>query len=223
MAQRVSRFGLYQARVSSVSGGVGPPRSSFHCVLKRSTAAVTYAAATLPVLELRPSAITCTTPPRPERMLRSKSAGIWMTIRARFLPIVCADLFRAAQVRHAIEHARAVELRHELGRRIAAIGVEQRIGHFVQIERGRIAEQQRLHDHGHHQHQAAARIFQDGDQLLADQDRDAVERRVHASCFRVLIRMSTNSTIAAITSTAASLISRPGTLPARNSVCSAST
>ena len=74
MCQRVSRFGLYHARVDE------PDRRAALAVLRSPVGIECFddcylcIPSLLPaVLEFRPSAITCTLACRPERSLRSKS------------------------------------------------------------------------------------------------------------------------------------------------------
>ena len=78
-----------------------------------------------------------------------------------------------AQIGDALEHARAVELGEKLVRGGAAVLVEHGIGNVVQIVGRGVAEDQALNDRRNEQAEAAARILEDRQQLLAGQREDA--------------------------------------------------
>ena len=78
-----------------------------------------------------------------------------------------------------LEHARAVQPGQQFMRGRAAVLVEHGVGHVVQVEGRGVAEDQALHDRRHEQGDAAARILQDRQQLLADQGQDAQQGVEH--------------------------------------------
>jgi len=61
----------------------------------------------------------------------------------------------------------------------APIAIERGVGHVVQIQRRGVAEQQALQNRLQQEHVTGARIFQDRQQLFADQSHHAKQRGEH--------------------------------------------
>src|SRR5690606_5231614 len=133
------------------------------------------------------------------------------------------DFARRAQVGDPPEYAARLDPLDQLTRGRAAVFIQQRVGCMIEVVAGRIAEQQRLQHHRHEQNDATARILEDRERLLAAEDQNAAQRCSHHSSLRVRALARASSAAAANASTAQSLRISGQTLPARNSVWSAST
>jgi hypothetical protein len=115
------------------------------------------------------------------------------------------DVGRRAQGGGAVEHAGAIKLGDQRGRGCAVALVEQRVVGAIEVVGGRIAEQQALHDRGHDQDDAAGRILEHGEELLAAQVEDAQHGvdegsihggRAQSSVLRVVARATPSSSTA---------------------------
>ena len=85
--QRLSRLGLNHARVSMYDGGILPPWFAAHSRLKRLTMMLTSLIASMAVLELRPSTMTCKDAGRPLSKSELKCGPACTTINTCLLSI----------------------------------------------------------------------------------------------------------------------------------------
>ncbi len=109
------------------------------------------------------------------------------------------DIGLVAQGRNALEHPRGVHVRDQLGGGRAVALVEDCIGRVPQVEGCGVAEDQRLHDRGQHEHDPVRGILQGHQQLFAtdiEQVMQDCDETGHSSRFRVFTRARASSTAA---------------------------
>jgi len=91
------------------------------------------------------------------------------------------EVLRPVEVGQAVKRSRAVQARHQVSRRGAAIAVQYSIGHVVQVIRRHVPVDQTLEHRRDQESEPSARVLENGQQLFPGQAEDATDRLQHSA------------------------------------------